>query len=206
SASSASAACQNSPRLSRETMNAAWRELIGRIHASPRKCVFAVTGGGPSAIAQLLSVPGGSRTVLEAVIPYSPESLAQWLGRAPEHFCSEETALAMAAVACQRAKSLCARSGETASEVLGVSCTAALVSDRPKKGDHRSFVAVQSADQTWSDSLVLEKGARDREAEESLVGQLVLAALARAAGITDAPPLALRPSETVFTHAAIADP
>ena len=36
-----------------------------------RQLVVAVTGGGSQAIADLLTVPGASATVLEAVVPYS---------------------------------------------------------------------------------------------------------------------------------------
>jgi hypothetical protein len=85
-------------------------------------------------------------------------------------------------------------------EVVGISCTAALVSDRPKKGEHRCFIAVQGADFTASLSLVLEKGARDRPAEEELIGQLVLTALARAADLNGIPSLELRSTEVIATE------
>src|SRR5579872_7038510 len=84
--------------------NDRWRDLIGRIHAAPRQAVIVVTGGGASAISELLAVPGGSRTLLEAVVPYSAAALTDWLKRRPEHFCVEETALAMAAMAYERAQ------------------------------------------------------------------------------------------------------
>src|SRR5207244_1894792 len=89
---------------------------------------------------------------------------------------------------------------------IGVACTASLVSDRPKKGEHRCHVATQTATQSAAWSLVLEKGARDRNGEERLVGQLILCALARAAGLVDLPPLELRPGEAIIEHRADADP
>ena len=69
-------------------MSDPWRQLIERIHAASPPTVLVVTGGGASAISELLSVPGGSRTLLEAVVPYSEEALVEWLGKAPEHFCA----------------------------------------------------------------------------------------------------------------------
>lgn len=192
-----------------------WRRLIESIHHAPLQCVLAMTGGGSSAIADLLVVPGGSRTVLEATVPYSATALAEYLGRPPEQYCSEETALAMAAVAYERGCRLAdRRSAELArspdanavataivetpeSTIVGIACTAALVSDRPKRGEHRCFVAWQSASTTVSASLVLEKGARDRAGEEGVVGGLILVQLARAAGIVDLPLLELRSGETV---------
>src|SRR5690606_31236938 len=81
--------------------------------------------------------------------------------------------------------------------VVGIGCTAALVSDRPKRGAHRCFIAAQTDTTTASYSLTLDKGARDREAEDRLVGQLILRALAEACNIDEIPPLPLRPDETV---------
>jgi nicotinamide mononucleotide (NMN) deamidase PncC len=184
----------------------AWTSLTERIHAAPHDAVIAVTGGGASAIAELLSVPGGSRTLLEAIVPYSQAALTNWLGRSPEQFCTEETALAMAAVAYQRAARLAAGDSGSAQQHIGLASTASLVSDRPKKGDHRCHVATQARAETASWQLILEKGVRDRGAEERLSGRLILCALARAAGLPDLPPLELRDGETVVEHRAAADP
>jgi hypothetical protein len=183
-----------------------WDSLIERIHATPQQGVFVATGGGASAIADLLAVPGGSRTLLEAVVPYSEAALTDWLGKKPEHFCVEETALAMVAVAYERACALAPADGEPGSDKIGVACTASLVSDRPKKGEHRCYVATQTRIATASWSLVLEKGVRDRPGEEALVGHLILDALASAVGLADLPPLDLRPAEKIVTHHATADP
>lgn len=194
-----------------------WRRTIEAIHAAPLRGVIVVTGGGASAISDLLTVPGGSRTVLEAVVPYSSVALTDWLGRAPEHYCSEETALAMAAVACARAGRLALamdagsagaepQLGADSGSLIGVACTAALVSDRPKKGEHRCHVAVETVHRTASVSLVLSKGARDRTGEESLVNRLILREIARSAGIADVPPLEFLPDERPEERRIEADP
>ncbi|MGH7335244.1 MAG: hypothetical protein ACREKS_21370, partial [Candidatus Rokuibacteriota bacterium] len=77
-------------------MDDAWRRLIEHVHASGRRVVLAITGGGSGAIGELLRIPGGSRTLLEAIVPYDSAALAQYLGGAPDQACSEETAVAMA--------------------------------------------------------------------------------------------------------------
>jgi nicotinamide mononucleotide (NMN) deamidase PncC len=194
-------------------MLASWRRLIERIHETPVGAVLATTGGGASAIADLLVVPGGSRTVLEAVVPYSPASLAAWLGRAPEQACTEQTALAMAAVACQRAERLAPSEGESATAdrrsertSVGVACTAALVSRVPKKGAHRCHVAVQTPHGTLSAALVLEKGARTRDEEEALVGRVLLSSMARGIGLEGIPPIELRPGERIVERYLEAPP
>ena len=71
-------------------------DLIRRIHDAPTRSVLAITGGGSRAIAELLEVPGGSRTLLSAVVPYSAAALESWLGAKPENYCSARTARRMA--------------------------------------------------------------------------------------------------------------
>lgn len=159
-------------------MDLAHRRLIEAIHAAPYKCVLALTGGGAQAAALLLNVPGGSRTILETVVPYSDRALTDWLGRRPASFCSSETSHAMALRAYARARWLAP--GE---QVLGLGCTASLATDRPKKGEHRFHVSTHVARGTLGHSLILTKGARDREAEEGVVDAVILNALAVACNV-----------------------
>lgn len=159
----------------------AWTELVARIHSSGRQIVVAVTGGGSKAISQLLEVPGGSRTVLEAVVPYSQAALDDWLGSPVEKACSEPTSRALAMAAWLRARRLAPDADPH--QLVGVGSTASLASDRPKRGEHRVHVAVQTATATASFSLPLAKGARDRKKEEWLAAKLVLTVLGEAAGV-----------------------
>jgi hypothetical protein len=173
-------------------MNPAQRRLIEALHAGPYRYVLAVTGGGASAVAALLSVPGGSRTVLEAVVPYHERALVEFLGRAPDQFCSAETARALAARAAARARWLAP--GEA---VAGAGCTASLATDRPKRGDHRFHLAVDTGGQTLTCSLTLTKGARDRAGEEEVLGAVLLNALAEAFGMPEHVEVPLLPGEEV---------
>ena len=50
--------------------DAAWQQLISTLHASGRKAALAITGGGSGAVGELLRVPGGSRLLIEAQVPY----------------------------------------------------------------------------------------------------------------------------------------
>jgi hypothetical protein len=90
--------------------------------------------------------------------------------------------------------------------VVGLAATAALASDRPKKGEHRCHVALQTIDSTASATLVFQKGTRDRRGEESLVGHLLLRTLARAAGIAETPALDLLPGEQIAEQRVDAHP
>jgi Cytidylyltransferase-like len=167
-------------------MDASTRGLIEALHAAPWQCVLALTGGGTSAAADLLAVPGGSRTILEVVVPYHAEALAEYLGHVPEQACSAATSQQMAGRAFERALWLAPDQ-----PVLGLGATASLASDRPKRGDHRAHVSCGSALQLRTWSITLQKGARDRAGEEELVNKLILHALSAGFGLTAAPALPL---------------
>lgn len=154
--------------------------FITQIHLSPVMAVLVVTGGGTQAVADLLAVPGASRTVLEALVPYSDTSLTEFLGESPAQSVSVETAAALARRAYQRA---CALRESEAIPVVGLACTATLVTDRPKKGDHRAHVGLCAGKDTQVLSLTLQKGARDRRGEERLVSDLLVQVLALACGV-----------------------
>jgi nicotinamide mononucleotide (NMN) deamidase PncC len=151
-------------------------ELVAKIHSGDYQLALAVTGGGASAVARLLSVPGGSRTLLEAVVPYAGEALSRWLGGVPDQFCSARTARAMAMQAFCKVRDI----ADPTRPLLGVGCTASLVSAQPKKGPHRIHVATQSLSQTCEFTRTLAKGERSRADEEHLAGELVLLAILQA--------------------------
>jgi nicotinamide mononucleotide (NMN) deamidase PncC len=170
-------------------------ELVRQIHAATGQIVLALNGGS-RAVAELLEVPGGSKTVLEAVVPYSEGAITAWLGSRPEQACSSRTARAMAVVAFGRAMRF--RANEL--QAAGVACTAGLASDRPKRGPHRCHIAMQTADTTAHWSLELEKGARSRREEEEIVSRMVLNAVAAACGTEARLDLPLMEKEQVETE------
>jgi hypothetical protein len=167
--------------------------LVREIHDAPARLVLALAGGGVRALAELLEVPGASRTLLEAVVPYSERAMIDWLGGRPDQFCSGPTARAMAMAAFLRACRL--DSGDVPR--AGVACTASLVSDRPKRGPHRIHVAFQTASVTALWSLELAKGQRSRAEEERIASGLVLDAVAEVSGVAGRLPLERFAGETV---------
>src|SRR6516165_318356 len=171
-------------------MDPAIRHLIESIHQASYKCVLALTGGATSAAAQLLSVPGGSRTVLEVIVPYGSSALENFLGRQPEHYCSADISREMARQAYERGCWLA-----PAEAIVGLGCTASLASDRPKRGDHRFHVSWHRADFEGTWSLTLTKGARDREGEEKLLSAAILNMLAHAFDVSEQLDLSLLPGE-----------
>ncbi len=177
-----------------------WHQLISAVHASGRKAALAITGGGSGAIGELLRVPGGSRLLLEAQVPYDEHALKTYLGFAPAQACSADTAIAMA----RRARQHAARLAPAGSDVVGLGATAALVSDRPRKGEHRFHIAVASAAGIVHGTAVLAKGRRDRAAEEDLVARAIVLSLARGCGVAAPSPQSLLEADEPFTDLVVA--
>ena len=154
-------------------------EVIVKIHAKPHKSVLAVAGAGSGAMSWLLGVSGASRTLLETRVPYGRLSMIDLVGHEPEQYVSPQTAREMARAAYRRGLQL----REDDSPVVGLSCTATIATDRPKRGDHRACIAAWDDTRVTTYNLVLEKGKRDRVGEEHVVSRLVIRALAQAFGL-----------------------
>ena len=198
-------------------------EYVRALHQSPTQVVAALSGGGALVLGDLLTVPGGARTLIEATVPYSHESLSNYIGRVPEQFCCPRVARALAMTAFFKARNILhsetldkcgyvnlervspktvdvSHEAECISEsaimrltdfvepedlneidlhqhVTGIGCTASLVTNRQKLGEHRVYVAIQTLHQTIQFSLRLQKDVRTRWEEERLVADLILNAL-----------------------------
>src|SRR3989442_2816433 len=178
-------------------MSIEWQELIAKIHASGHQAVLAITGGGSGAIAELLRVPGGSRLLLEAVVPYADRALTEFLGEEPKQACSVDTAVELAERTRARAAALAPNA-----RVIGLGATASLVSDRPKQGEHRCHIAVATGEGADTCSIVLAKGRRDRPGEEDLVAHAIVLLLAQGCGVDAPSPRSLLDADERYTEAA----
>ena len=134
--------------------------------------MLAVTGGGTSVIADLFSVAGASGTILEACVPYHQDSLSAYLRSRETHSCSSATARAMAMVAYQRA-----RAYSESPFISGVGCTAAIATDRDRRGADRCHVAIQKPQATMTFDLELDRS-QTRDDQERLCNRLVSGAIA----------------------------
>ena len=198
-------------------------KYIQALHQSPTQIVAALSGGGTLVLGDLLTVPGGTRSLIEATVPYSHESLSNYIGRVPEQFCCPRVARTLAMTAFHHARKVLyseslhkrgyidlervspktvdvSHDAEGISEsaiirstnfveplglndidsyqhIVGIGCTASLVTDRQKLGEHRVHVALQTLHQTVQFSLRLQKNSRTRWEEERLVADLILNAL-----------------------------
>ena len=148
--------------------------LIESLERSGWRTVIVATGGGSEAIAHLLTTPGASNVVLEAIVPYASGAVDRWLGGPQESYCSSRTARRLAVLAWQRACAL----GTPPGRAVGAAVTASLRTRQPKQGPHRIFVAVQTLASTRVATLVLLKNARSRRDEEQIAAALLLNQLA----------------------------
>ena len=174
-------------------MDAETHDLIRRIHASPAQAVVVVAGGGAQSMSWLLKVPSASRTVLEMLVPYSDQALADFLGEKPRRIASVETAEVMSRRAYCRAVEL----ADEDVPVVGIGCTAAIATDRVKRGAHRVHVARCTSDSVVTYSLEFTKGLRDR------VGEDTIASLAGRAGACGSRRRAHGSCHTVVCHRAL---
>jgi len=155
--------------------------LVRKIHNMPGKVVIVTAGAGSMALHWLLGVAGASRTLLEATIPYDSAAFRRYLQRTPARHVELETAGLLAGRALQRAWSL----EQTDEPLVGLSCSATVITDRPKKGAHRAHIAAWQRNQVYWASIHLKKGARDRQGEEELVSKVILNTLALSYGLEE---------------------
>ena len=151
-------------------------EIIKKIHSSPYRFVLVSSGGGTNAISEILKVPGASKSVLEAYVPYAKESLDYYLLKQPDHYCSIETTLSMAAKAYSAAKKIDLNTNPK--NLLGIAVTASLATNYSKKGEHKFYIAIQTYKYSSSFSYTFIKGELTREEEEQIVTDNIINAIA----------------------------
>ena len=144
--------------------------VIEQLHQTSHMLVYEFAGAGVQALAWLHAVAGSSATILEANDRYAQKSFIDVIGHKPDKFVSLEASEALAKQALKRAQYL-KRDGTAA---LGVSCTASIATNRPKRGEHQCFISVADELAVTSYALTFDKGIRTREEEETKVSTLVL--------------------------------
>lgn len=153
-----------------------------------------VTGAGIQAISDLFAQPGTSRTILEALVPYARKALDEFVGvRANQHVSAEE-ALLIAEAALKRARYLADErdAGEPVADetgerqlLFGVGCTAAVATDRVRRGEDRAHVAWTDGTRSGGASIWFDKNARTRAEEDTIVSAIVLNSIAKAIGVEE---------------------
>jgi hypothetical protein len=147
--------------------------------------VIHVTGGGIACVTDLLTVPGASRTVLDVRIPYSMAALDDTIaGRSGSarsgSATSASTALELATAAFEAASTL-----TDSVQIFGVGATAALTTDRERRGEDRAHIAVVSVAEVTEAVVTSEElsGLTTRIGQDRLVADRILLMIAAASGV-----------------------
>ena len=159
-----------------------------------------MTGGGTSAISVLFSVPGASSTMVDAYVPYHSSALQAFLGGISAPGCNAMTARAMAMQSYLRARSI--NEGKPA---FGLGCTAAIATNRERRGADRCHLVIQSDAKTWSLDLILDKHL-SRTEQEHLCADAIITGMAAAVGIASTPAWQTDADIETVVNEARADP
>ena len=155
------------------------RQLVQSLHSTDSMASIVIAGAGAPCMGWILGVAGASRTVLDIQVPYASSAMIDYLGSEPGQYVSEQAALELAQAAYRRAVRL--REGRI--PVVGLSCSATIATDRPKRGDHRCHVSTYDAMGWKTSTLTLKKGLRTRDGEDDVVSKMIMNALAESFGL-----------------------
>jgi hypothetical protein len=186
-------------------------ELSNRVEsvlASGVRIGVVCTGGGSLLVTWLLNHAGASRAMVEAQIPYHPAALAEYLEAPGPHRVEAGTAVQLASRAWRRACDLTAPAAAVAGDreggaptlgadvagrsaagaapaapVVGLGCTAALATRRPRRGADRAAIALRTAGSCEVCVVNWDRDAAPRQKQEELLSEVGLAALGQACGL-----------------------
>tara|TARA_Y100001936_G_scaffold229029_1_gene250763 strand:+ start:14733 stop:15263 length:531 start_codon:yes stop_codon:yes gene_type:complete len=156
------------------------KNLVNKIHSSSFQGCFSITGGGMKIIDYLFQTPGSSKTILEILIPYSKNSLSDFLSNNLDSHVSHIEAIDMAEKSYLRSRAL-----SNNSDIFGLSCTAAISTNRLRKGDDRAFIAWNSKLSNGYKSVLLEKSRRKRVEEDIIISKIILNTISKIIGINE---------------------
>ena len=105
----------------------------------------------------------------------------------------------------QTARARAQRLAPAGADLVGLGATAALVSDRPRRGEHRFHIAFANAAGVAHSTGVLAKGRRDRAAEEDLVSRAIVLMLAGACGVAAPSPQSLLDADEDYAQTVVAE-
>ena len=125
---------------------------------------LATTGGGVELLTWLLNHPGASGCMLEARVPYHHRALREYLQAPGPHGSNQRTARNMAI----RAFSRGCRFSEAEATTMGLGCSAALATNRVRRGEDRAFVALRRLAELRFSVLRFGGGSGRVEQEEAL--------------------------------------
>jgi hypothetical protein len=173
--------------------------IITKIHKNDSlKGSLVVTGCGSTAISWLLSIPGASKTILSAHIPYSKLSLEKFLNKDLKNHVSEEESRNISNKAYLDSSTIL-DSNQKDVKLFGLSCTGAISTDRERKGEDKAHISVRSEKKITTYSIYFDKNNRNRITEEIIISKLIINSIASLYDINERIPLNLLENEKLYT-------
>ena len=173
--------------------------IIAKIHHNDSiKGSLVVTGCGSTAISWLLSVPGASKSILSAHVPYSKLSLEKYLNKELKNHVSEEESINMANKAYLDSSTIL-DIGKNDINLFGLGCTGAISTDRERKGEDKAHISLRSEKKITTYSIYFDKNNRNRITEEIIISKLIINSIASLYDITDRISLDLLENEKLYT-------
>jgi hypothetical protein len=160
---------------------------VQNLHDSSAMAYIICSGAGAGLTELLWSVPGCSRTLIASEFPYHPRAFADLIGRVPKQYSSVDAAISLATAGYLKAQRILAESGQLAIPIVGLGLTAAVSTDRLRRGEDKVFIAVRTTDRLATVSANFPRGRLSRSEEGELCDLLGLNALLWAAGLDQTP-------------------
>ena len=160
------------------------QEIAKKLHSVPGRGCVVVTGSGIQSISDLFAEPGTSRTILEAQVPYARKALDEFVGVQADQHVSAEEALLIAQAALKRAQHL-ANEDDGVQLLFGVGCTAAVATDRVRRGEDRAHIAWTDGARSGGTSIWFDKQIRSRADEDAVVSAIILNSIAEVLNIEE---------------------
>ncbi|MFL2653919.1 MAG: hypothetical protein ACJ0J5_06140 [Dehalococcoidia bacterium] len=188
----------NNKLLSLSYMNKEIEETIKNIHSIIGiKGSLVITGCGISSLAWLFGVSGTSNTILTSYVPYSKNSLQEFLDKKLTNHVSEEEAINMAQKAYEKSESFVDQPSDN-TKLFGLGCTGAISTNRARKGEDRAHIAIKTNSSLEYFSLYFDKNNRDRISEDIIISKQIINCIANVHGINNDIPLNLLENEKFY--------
>lgn len=155
------------------------RERVIALLGSNKTVVFATSGAGAGCQQLIWQIPGISKVFGGAQFPYLPELFDELAGRNCKSKSSLEGAIALAEAMFRKVL----QAGKAADDIVAVGASAAVATNRDRRGEDRIHLAVKTGKGVFYASVTLEKGYLDRVGQGQVCDLLLLNAILWGCGL-----------------------
>jgi hypothetical protein len=156
---------------------------VAALHNSPAKLYATCTGAGAGLLSLLWRTAGASRTLLGFEFPYDTRVIESAIGRTIKSYCSEEAALSLAVSSFFKGQRALVEQENLNAPVIGLGLTAAVATDRTRRGADRVHIAVRTSRSASVVSAYFDGHNLTRSDEGIMCDLLALNSILDAAGV-----------------------